>query len=81
MPVLTGILGLQKKLWKTPKRKAFQVNPKDIEILRKRQSESEDRLDRSWMPEKGRLVLRGGNIHYEISDRVRAVDCGGLGVI
>ena len=33
------------------------------------------------MPEKGRLVLRGGNIHYEISDRVRAVDCGGLGVI
>ena len=57
------------------------MNPKDIEILRKRQSESEDRLDRSWMPEKGQRVLRGGNIHYEISDRVRAVDCGGLGVI
>ena len=70
-----------KKLWNTPKRKTFQVNPKDIEILRKRQSESEDRLDRSWMPEKGQRVLRGGNIHYEISDRVRAVDCGGLGVI
>ncbi len=33
------------------------------------------------MPEKGQRVLRGGNIHYEISDRVRAVDCGGLGVI
>ncbi len=30
------------------------------------------------MPEKGQRVLRGGNIHYEISDRVRAVDCGGL---
>ncbi len=26
-------------------------------------------------------ILRGGNIHYAISDRVRAVDCGGLGVI
>ena len=81
MPVLTGILGLQKNSGKHRKRKAFQVNPKDIEILRKRQSESEDRLDRSWMPEKGQRVLRGGNIHYEISDRVRAVDCGGLGVI
>lgn len=57
------------------------MNSKDIEILRKRQSESEDRLDRSWMPVKGERVLAGGNIHYEISDRVRAVDCGGLGVI
>ena len=54
---------------------------KDIEILRKRQLESADRLDRSWMPKKGQRVLAGGNIHYEISDRVRAIDCGGLGVV
>jgi len=33
------------------------------------------------MPEKGQRVLRGGNIHYEISDRVRSVDCGGLGMV
>ena len=57
------------------------MNSKDIEILRKRQSESEDRLDRSWIPEKGKRVLGNSDIHYEISDRVRAVDCGGLGVI
>ena len=57
------------------------MNSKDIEILRKRQSESEDRLDRSWIPEKGKRVLGNSDIHYEISDRVRVVDCGGLGVI
>lgn len=33
------------------------------------------------MPKKGERVIRGGNIHYEISDRVRAIDCGGLGVV
>jgi len=33
------------------------------------------------MPKKGERVLRGGNIHYEVSDRVRAIDCGGLGVV
>ena len=80
MPVPTGILGLLRALENT-QRKAFQVNSKDIEILRKRQTESEDRLDRSWMPEKGKRVLGNSDIHYEISDRVRAVDCGGLGVI
>ena len=39
------------------------------------------RLDRKWKGEKGERVLKGGNIHYEISDRVRAIDCGGLGLI
>ena len=57
------------------------MSRKGIEIIRKRQSESEDRLDRSWMPKKGQRVLSGGNIHYEISDRVRGIDCGGLGVV
>lgn len=57
------------------------MRQKDIEILRKRQSENEDRLDRSWVPETGERVLGESNIHYEISDRVRAVDCGGLGVM
>ncbi len=57
------------------------MSQKDSEIIRKRQTESEDRLDRSWMPESGGPVLRGGNIHYQVSDRIRAVDCGGLGLM
>ena len=56
------------------------MNPKDIEILRKRQSESEDRLDRSWMPEKGKGCCAGATSIMRFH-RVRAVDCGGLGVI
>ena len=54
---------------------------KDIEILRQREEEMAQRLDRKWKGEKGERVLKGGNIHYEISDRVRAIDCGGLGLI
>jgi len=57
------------------------VKVKDIEILRKREEEMARRLDRKWSGEKGERVLKGGNIHYEISDRVRAIDCGGLGLI
>ncbi len=33
------------------------------------------------MPKKGQRVLAGGNIHYEVADRVRGSDCGGLGLI
>ena len=40
---------------------------KDIEILRQREEEMAQRLDRKWKGEKGERVLKGGNIHYEIS--------------
>ena len=54
---------------------------KDIEILRKREEEIERRLDRSWRPEGGKPVLSGGNICYELSEKTRAINCGGLGLI
>lgn len=54
---------------------------KDIEILRKREEEITWRLDRKWAGERGEPVLAGGNIHYEISDRVGAIEWGGLGLI
>ena len=62
-------------------RRAFQVKVKDIEIVRQREEEIARRLDRKWTGERGEPVLKGGNIHYEISDRVRGIDCGGLGLI
>ena len=66
---------------KSADRRAFQVKVKDIEIVRQREEEIARRLDRKWTGERGEPVLAGGNIHYEISDRVQAIDCGGLGLI
>lgn len=46
-----------------------------------RQREQEERLDRSWQPEREEPVLESGNIHYEVSGRVKAVNYGGLGML
>lgn len=66
---------------KNPAQKAFQVSSKDIEILHKREAEIEQRLDRSWRPERDEPVLGSGNIHYEVSEKTRAVNCGGMGLM
>ncbi len=49
--------------------------------LAARQRQLEKRLDRSWQPQREDPVLESGNIHYEVSGRVKAVDCGGLGML
>lgn len=49
--------------------------------LAARQKELADRLDRSWQPQREHPVLESGNIHYEVSGRVKAVNCGGLGML
>ena len=46
-----------------------------------RQRELEQRLDRSWQPQREEPVLESGNIHYEVSGRVKAVNYGGLGML
>lgn len=54
------------------------------EILSHRQAKLDARLDASWQPETPTPVFSGysGNpISYEISDRVTAINQGGLGVI
>jgi hypothetical protein len=33
------------------------------------------------MPGQNQRVLEAGNIRYEVSDRIRGIDCGGLGVV
>jgi len=40
-----------------------------------------ERLDPSWHPQREEPVLESGNVHYEVSDRVEAVHCGGLGML
>ena len=49
--------------------------------LARRQTEITSRLDRRWQPLRAEPVLEGGNIHYEISGRIEAVNCGGLGMM
>ena len=59
--------------------RAFRVKAKDSTILRKRKREIEGRTDRYNFPEGDGPVFAASNIHYEMADRTRAIDCGGLG--
>jgi DDE family transposase len=47
----------------------------------RRQRSIEARLDPSWHPERETPVLEGGNVRYEVSDRIAAIGCGGLGML
>ena len=52
------------------------------EILSRRQADLEARLDPSWQPETHSPVFgtSGGSIRYDASDRVSAIEYGGLGI-
>ena len=47
----------------------------------RRQRSIEEPLERSGQPEVSAPVLGGGNVCYEVSGRVEAVACGGLGML
>ncbi len=47
----------------------------------RRQRSIEARLEPSWHPERETPVLEGGNVRYEVSDRIAAIGCGGLGML
>ena len=64
----------------TSEKEAFQVK-NSKRNLAARQKELAERLDRSWQPQREHPVLESGNIHYEVSGRVKAVNCGGLGML
>ena len=55
------------------------MKAKDSRILRKRKQNLRKRLERRQWPAQSRRMFRAQNIHYEMADRVRAVDCGALG--
>jgi hypothetical protein len=55
------------------------VKGKDSRILRERKREIEARTDRYNFPEHDGPVLAASNIAYEMAERSRAIDCGGLG--
>jgi hypothetical protein len=47
----------------------------------RRQQSITARLDPSWQPEREKPVLEGGNVQYQVSARVEAIACGGLGML
>lgn len=47
-------------------------------ILNQRKQNLEYRLERKQYSEHPNPLLRAQNIHYEVADRVRAIDCGGI---
>jgi hypothetical protein len=81
MPISPWFAGSANKQT-TQKRKAFRVSKTYQRILHERKKNIEKRLDpnRGWsnQPEP---MFRAANIHFEIGEKVRAVNCGGLGAI
>lgn len=80
MPDPTGILESVERIQIT-RREAFQVKKKHSAIIRKREAEVDDRLSPSWSSENPGPVLSTGTITYDVSDKVRAVSYGGLGLL
>jgi hypothetical protein len=55
------------------------VRKKDIKILKKRKQRLQKRLERRQWSEQSKPMFRAQNIRYEMADRVRAIDSGGIG--
>jgi hypothetical protein len=55
------------------------VKQEDTRILNQRKENLAKRLERKQFSEQPRPVLRAQNIHYEMAERIRAIECGGIG--
>ena len=55
------------------------MNTKDNRILGKRKRKLAGRLRRKQYADQARPMFRAENVHYEMADRTRAIDCGGIG--
>ena len=64
-----------------PRKKAFRVNRTYPKILRNRKQRIERRLDpkRRWS-EQPTPMMSASNIHFEMAERGRGLNCGGIGV-
>ena len=55
------------------------MKQKDSKILNQRKQNLAKRLERKQFSEHPKAVFRAQNIHYEMAERVRAIECGGIG--
>ena len=57
------------------------MRPQDRSALANRKAEVDARLDPEWKPYTETRVLGHANLAYEISARVNAINCGGIGLV
>ncbi len=50
-------------------------------ILKRRKQEIERRLTRKQWEDQESPMFKGRNIHYEVAEKIQAINCGGIGVI
>lgn len=55
------------------------MKQQDIRILQKRKHKLAKRLDRKQWPAQPGPMFKAKNIHYEMADRIHAINCGGIG--
>ena len=55
------------------------MRQKDIKTLSKRKESLTNRLERKPWPAQEKPFLRAQNIHYEMAERTRAIESGGIG--
>jgi len=55
------------------------VKKKDIKILQKRKRKLKKRIERRQWEPQSQPMFSAKNIQYEMADRVRAINCGGIG--
>ena len=55
------------------------MKKKDIKILRQRKRKLQQRLRRKQWEEQSQPMLAARNVQFEVADRTRAIDCGGIG--
>jgi hypothetical protein len=63
------------------RRGAFRVKAKDTRELARRKAQLDARLDPSWQVEQERPMLRGRVSGFEVSPRINAIHCGGIGLV
>ena len=66
----------------TQRERSFRVKRNYPKILRNRKRRIQRRLDpeRDWS-DQAEPIMKASNIHYEMAEKARAVNCGGLGAI
>src|SRR3989442_9658189 len=80
MPVLWGYEESEEKT-SHPTRRAFQVKKENHRRLRNRKRRIERRLrEKIWSAQEAPM-LAGSNLRYELSERTRGLDTGGIGVM
>ena len=57
------------------------MNKRDHKILRRDKRNLEKRIERKQFKDQPKPIFKGCNIFYQISDRIRAIGCGGIGAI